>query len=277
LSDIIGKNCCIQSQFKELYKQTIEYPELLTEIERIVLENKGIIKEDDYQKNERFSDTAKSYLNKYAQLNEILTNVNVVKRFIDCDSEIYVFFLRKLSSIIDNKNDLSSEDSKLKRPKIGELPEFGGLSPGSRLFFANNAVFTGRQKELLELANYLLYEYTDTNDAVRIATVITGLEGVGKTQLAVEFCYRYGRFFQGVHWIQADRGIFAEIAECGATMALQRWPDRISEQVALTLKVWSEGGPHLLILDNVSNIEDVQNLISSIPRARLLLTSRRSD
>ncbi len=42
--------------------------------------------------------------------------------------------------------------------------------------------------------------------------------GIGKTQLAVEFAYRYGRYFHGVHWLDArDPGLLpAEIAACGA-------------------------------------------------------------
>lgn len=275
---LLAKIVVIQSQFKELYRQIIEDPELLTEIERTVLEIKGIIKPEDYQKNDKFSEIAQSYLNKYSQLNEIFKDGNVGKRFIDCDSEVYIFFLRKLSSIIDDdKTDELQGDLKLPHLKIGELSDFGPLPPGSRLPFANNAVFTGRENELLKLANYLLHENRDANDEIRAAAVITGLEGIGKTQVAVEFCYRYGRFFQGVHWIQADRGISQEVAECGAAMSLDRWPDKTSEQAALTFKVWSEEKMHLLVVDNIEHIEDAQYLISSIPQTRLLLTSRRQN
>ncbi len=122
----------------------------------------------------------------------------------------------------------------------GELPERGPLPPGYRVPFLPNAVFTGRQEDLTDLADILLHSGKDcTADA---GVVVTGIGGVGKSQLAVEFCYRYGRFFQGVHWIQANLNISAEVAECGLAMGLPGWPDKLPEQVAATIRAWQEGG-----------------------------------
>ena len=52
--------------------------------------------------------------------------------------------------------------------------------------------------------------------------------GYGKTQLAVEFAYRYGQFFAGgVFWLSfADPvGIDAEIAACGGAGAMELYRD----------------------------------------------------
>lgn len=62
--------------------------------------------------------------------------------------------------------------------------------------------------------------------------------GLGKTQLAVELTYRYGRCLHGVHWIAADQNIAAEIAACGAAMNLSPWSDKLPEQLSLTLQAW---------------------------------------
>jgi len=81
----------------------------------------------------------------------------------------------------------------LEPPPPDELPDpKDDLPPGSRLLFSRNHVFVGREGDLLALARGLLH-----NDASSIA--VTGFGGVGKSQLASEFCYRYGRFFHGVH------------------------------------------------------------------------------
>ena len=71
-----------------------------------------------------------------------------------------------------------------------------------------------------------------------ITQVLSGLGGIGKTQLAVEFCYCYGRYFAGVHWIHADQDISTEISACGLTMGITPWPDELSSQVEATLRTW---------------------------------------
>ena len=80
--------------------------------------------------------------------------------------------------------------------------------------------------------------------------------GIGKTQLAVEFAYRYGHAFKGVHWLDLrDPSQFeTEIAKNGEKMSLQPWPDELPSQTALTLQTWQSNGPRLLILDNFEEL-----------------------
>ena len=159
---------------------------------------------------------------------------------------------------------------------IDDLKDLNGLPPGSRMPFARNAVFTGREKDLIELAKCLLY---GGQRAVGItqAAAATGAGGIGKTQLAVEFCYRYGRYFHGVHWMQANQDMMAEIAACGAEMGLQPWPETLPEQVQATLQAWERGGLRLVVLDNVEDPGVVQAWLPQLSQARLLATSRRRE
>jgi tetratricopeptide (TPR) repeat protein len=83
---------------------------------------------------------------------------------------------------------------------------------------------------------------------------------------AVEFCYRYGRYFQGVHWLDAPEKFNDEstwslksrietgIAACGLKMILPNWPDDQPEQVKRTLSAWKQNGPRLVILDNIDDV-----------------------
>ena len=154
----------------------------------------------------------------------------------------------------------------------GELPECGLLPPGHRVPFLPNAVFTGRQEYLTDLADLLLHPEKDG-----AGVVVTGIGGVGKSQLTVEFCYRYGRFFQGVHWIQANLNISAEVAECGLAMGLPGWPDKLPEQVAATLRAWQENGSRLIVLDNAEDLQLLQEWMPKLQSCRLLITSRRDN
>lgn len=160
-------------------------------------------------------------------------------------------------------------------PELEILPEPGVLRPGSRLPNHRNAIFTGREDKLKALAKALLYEPQKTGTAV--PQVITCMIGIGKTQLAVEFCYRYGRFFQGVHWINAQQDIEAEIAACGAEMDLPYWPDTTQEQVQVTLRAWRKDSGHLLVLDCFENTELLNKWLPVLNGFRLLLTSRHHD
>ncbi|MEP0803884.1 MAG: tetratricopeptide repeat protein [Chloroflexota bacterium] len=114
-----------------------------------------------------------------------------------------------------------------------------------------------------------------------INQTITGMGGVGKTQLAVEFAYRYGRYFRGVHWLNlADPSqLEAEIARCGREMRPPNFPEDQPSQVTLTLHAWKSDGPRLLILDNFeepARVNDVLRLLGH-SSLRLLITSRRTD
>ncbi len=130
------------------------------------------------------------------------------------------------------------------------VPSPGGLSPGSYLPFPPNPLFANRQ----ELLRLLATTYAARNIT---AVTLTGLGGAGKTQLAVEFAHRYGRYFPGgVFWLNfADpRTIPTQIARCGQLEHMNLHPRfallPLEQQVRLVQQTWQEPIPRLLIFDN---------------------------
>ncbi len=105
--------------------------------------------------------------------------------------------------------------------------------------------------------------------------------GVGKTQLAVEFAYRYGYRFRGVHWLDLrDPALLEEqIALNGSRMGLEPWPDKLPDQVACTLAAWRADGPRLVVLDNLEDPAAAQEVLACLSHSSLrrLLTARRRD
>ena len=175
-------------------------------------------------------------------------------------------------------------------PGPDTLPDPGPLPPGSHLPFHRNALFTGRATPLKTLARTLLPQSPISNlqsptpnlqSPTLITQAIQGLGGVGKTQLAVEFAHRYGRFFHGVHWLNGAQpdAIGAEVAGCGAALSLPNWPEKQPAQVARTLDEWRRGGPRLVILDNLEQVSAAREWLARLSGGgvRLLLTARRSD
>jgi hypothetical protein len=142
-----------------------------------------------------------------------------------------------------------------------------------------NALFVGRAEDLKALAGAL--KVGGTAAVGQVATV-TGLGGIGKTQLASEFVYRYAQYFiGGVFWLSfADpAAVPAEITTCGGAAGMRLRDDfgrlPLEEQVALVAAEWQGPLPRLLVFDNC---EDEALLERWRPRAggcRVLVTSRR--
>jgi len=136
----------------------------------------------------------------------------------------------------------------------GTIPEIGPLPPGSRMPFAHNPLFVGREEDLRTLARQLKAGETSAVGEVQIAAA-TGLGGMGKTQLAVELVHRYGRYFEGgVFWMSfADpNAVPAEVAASGRNLDLHPSYDTLplEQQLHLVEREWQEGPPRLLIFDN---------------------------
>jgi tetratricopeptide (TPR) repeat protein len=174
---------------------------------------------------------------------------------------------------------LSDDYKPQELPLKGKLAELGGLPPGSRMPFNRNEQFTGRETDLLALADKLLYKKRERHilEGSQAKVAATGWGGIGKTQLAVEFCYRYGRFFKGVHWLQSNKDVQTEIATCGLEMGIRPWPRETDEQVQLTLRFWRKDNTRLVVMDNAEDEQLIQDWLPEIGNASILLTSRRMD
>ena len=194
-------------------------------------------------------------------------------------------------------------------PPPGDLPDPGPLPPGSRIPYHRNPLFTGREEELRALAARLLYQDLSglgrpdrSEPAARhpsLVVLATGIGGIGKTQLAVEFAHRYGRFFAGgVQWVSLADGnpaaVAREVAECGLSMGLWTLPQEkelsLDERVKLTRRAWAGPELRLVVFDNCDGAPESDN--GQPPRdardlleawrpdpggARLLVTSRSAD
>jgi tetratricopeptide (TPR) repeat protein len=163
-------------------------------------------------------------------------------------------------------------------PAPDTIPDPGLLPPGFRIPFQRNALFTGRVEPLQALARALLEG--DGRSAL-VTQAVAGMGGVGKTQLAVEFAHRYGRYFHGVHWVNAGEaeGMGAEVAACGAAMGLPDWPEKQPEQIARTLSEWQRGGRRLVVLDSLEKVEAAREWLGRLGGGPLcvLVTARRAD
>ncbi|MCD4685755.1 MAG: tetratricopeptide repeat protein, partial [Anaerolineae bacterium] len=177
------------------------------------------------------------------------------------------------------KLDLGIPDA----PAPGTLADLGPLPHGSRVSMPRYPHFVGREDSLLALAETLLHGPADAKTVITPATAATGSGGIGKTQLAVEFAHRYGRYFMGVHWINLlgvagdtlNAHLRAEIGACGAAMDIPNFPqDDLPAQAQMTLAEWRKSPPRLIILDNAETPDVVRDALKTLAGARVLVTSR---
>ena len=174
--------------------------------------------------------------------------------------------------------------SKVQFPQVGVLAKPGALPPGSHISYLRNAVFTGRTDELHRLAELLLP--VDQTDAGRLtrAAVVTGMGGLGKSQLSVEFAYRYGRFFPGgVYWLQfSDReSINEQVAAVGSERGMRLFSESdrltLAKKVELVQHAWQEQIPRLLIFDNCADAMAAVDWLPVSGGCSVLLTSRQAS
>ncbi len=177
--------------------------------------------------------------------------------------------------------NLAAQIEQMIRPAAGNLPAPGALPPNAYLPFHRNAAFTGRSDELKQVAKLLLPPQGVEHRLPQTA-VISGIGGLGKSQLAVEYAYRYGRFYPGgVFWLSfADaENVIEEVAFIGGErgMKLYQQSDKLtqSQQIAKVQNAWQESEARLLIFDNC---EDELLLTEWLPvtgGCSVLVTSRR--
>jgi hypothetical protein len=85
--------------------------------------------------------------------------------------------------------------------KVSPKRFYPGLPVTWNLPHHRNPYFTGQEEYLSELRKHL---WEDQDAAVNRAEAISGLGGIGKTQLVVEYAYRYRSDYTHIFWVHAD-------------------------------------------------------------------------
>jgi tetratricopeptide (TPR) repeat protein len=132
-----------------------------------------------------------------------------------------------------------------------------------------NPVFTGRE-EVLEMLRAQLIRGG--------RQAIYGLGGIGKTQIAVEYAYRYRHDYTAILWILADSeqsiaGDFVNIAHAFNLLEKDN-----AKQAAIVdgVRRWLDQNENwLLIFDQADNPEDLRKFLPQQRRGHVLVTSRK--
>jgi tetratricopeptide (TPR) repeat protein len=156
-----------------------------------------------------------------------------------------------------------------------ERPAFPSALPSLwNVPYRRNPYFTGREDLLTRLHEFL---HSGKATALTQPQAISGLGGIGKTQTAMEYAYRYRGDYQAVLWASAAsrETLISDFVSLAAVLQL---PERdVADQglVVAAVKRWlASNRDWLLILDNADDLEMAAEFLPLESSGHILLTTR---
>lgn len=165
-------------------------------------------------------------------------------------------------------NPLLDNETPQKPDKKGAFTSFWNVP------YHRNPFFTGREEILNHLQNELI---AGIPIALTQPQAITGLGGIGKTQTALEFAYRYQNNYSYIFWLRADShdALISDIIHIAERLGL---PEKDSQDQSITInaiKIWLEMNVNwLMILDNADDMIMIRDFFPTRSTGHIILTTR---
>jgi tetratricopeptide (TPR) repeat protein len=179
-----------------------------------------------------------------------------------------------------DKPDFPSTGIVTARRTATQKPRFPGtLPPTCNITYRRNTDFTGRVQLLDSLRTALA-----SGRPAALTQVMTGLGGVGKTQTAVEYAYRFGTEYEVGWWIRAEEPtkLLVDYAALASALKLpekdaseQLDPEARPQAIVDAVQRWfRENSGWLLIFDNAQGLTDVRKFLPQASTGQVIVTSR---
>lgn len=152
---------------------------------------------------------------------------------------------------------------------LDELQEPPHSAPLWVLPFPRNPVFTGREDLLQVLHTCLIASQ---------AIALTGLGGIGKTQMAIEYAYRFAQDYAAIFWLAAEtpESLMTSLHQVAIRLDLpEQQAEEQTRMVAAVQRWLATHSQWLLIWDNLENLDLPLYYLSSNPQGRHLFTTHR--
>src|SRR5450755_594159 len=159
-------------------------------------------------------------------------------------------------------------------PPLAVSTSPAALPPIWNVPYPHNPLFTGREELLTQLASTL---HAGQPTALSQPQAISGLGGIGKIQLALEYAYRYRGDYQAVLWAQADtrENLNSSYLAIATLLNLPEKSEQESAHVVAAVKNWLQRNTSwLLILDNADDLALARDFLPPSVGGHVLLTTR---
>jgi tetratricopeptide (TPR) repeat protein len=140
--------------------------------------------------------------------------------------------------------------------------------------YQRNPFFTGQEDILNQLYQTL---HAANTVALSHPQGITGLGGIGKTQMALEYAYRYGAEYSAVLWIRADSsaGLVSSFVELAHVLELPERNEQDQNIIVEAVQRWFRlHTGWLLIFDNMNDLLVAEPFLPKAGPGHLLFTTR---
>lgn len=155
-------------------------------------------------------------------------------------------------------------------------PRFPGALPAIwNVPHRRNPNFTGRENLLDDLRKALT-----AGHAAAVTQAISGLGGVGKTQLAAEYAYRFASSYDLVWWMRSEQTATLSADFAGLATPLNLPEKDLSDQnaiVAAVRRCLERQSGYLLIFDNAAEPADLRPFLPQGNAGHTLVTSRNPN
>ncbi|GHO97453.1 hypothetical protein KSF_075010 [Reticulibacter mediterranei] len=141
--------------------------------------------------------------------------------------------------------------------------------------YPRNQIFIGRDAIL-----HTLHARLKGSQLVALtqSSAITGLGGIGKTQVAIEYAYRYRHEYNTILWLAAEttESLMNSLQQMVDLLQQPQFQQKEQAQIVKAVQNWL--GTHsewLLICDNVEDLNLLQAVLPPLRQGAMLLTTRR--
>jgi len=147
-----------------------------------------------------------------------------------------------------------------------------------RVPYRRNAFFTGRDDILQLLRDTLLAQHA--SPVPRLPLALSGLPGVGKSQISLEYAYRFREHYHTVLWLHAAsyQDLVSAVTAAADLLELPGKDEANPSQLIETFKAWlTQLTRWLLIFDSVEDLQLLDDFLPAEIKGHMLLTTRSQN
>lgn len=138
-----------------------------------------------------------------------------------------------------------------------------------------NPNFTGRESLLTDLRTSLT-----SGQSAALTQAISGLGGVGKTQLAVEYAYRHAAEYEVVWWVRSEEPatLASDYGGLAQELGLPEKGEKDQQVTVQAVRRWlGQNKNWLLVLDNADDPTNIHDYLPQGITGHVLVTSRNPN